>query len=656
MIDRTHTAKRVRRLTAISAACVLIASIPAAHAEPAPGTVSVAPTLSLAALGSSSFLTFYGQAAEQTITLPVQPGLTPRELIATVWAPVDVRSATLTVTQEDRVISRVELPRDGTAPVNIPLAGAVVYDNAVTITLSTYLLPLEGYCLDTTNPLRLTDVALGFDGTERPPETVADFLPPILRKLTVFVPGNPSQAESDTAVKLADAVVAHYGQQYTDVELEALPAGSTVPAAPALPLERQLVVKEDPRSELLLQSSPGVPSLLITGTPGELGNQARLLSSDLSELALSSGAAVGPLQSSPVLPGDTTALRDIGQRSVSSLSLSPRVTLGIDQTRFGRPVHDVRVNLKGSYTPLPTTIGGQLVAIVGDEIVDRWNVDDGGLIDRWVDIPDDLLRRYTSLTVAVDITGNTGRCGEFQPLTLSIDDGSPVQTKRARPPVPAGFQSMPQSLMPNVRIGIGADAFADTARAIKLVTGLQRVSAMPFNTTVTSAEEALASNDPAIIISADGWSHPDLRLPVTGGGDQVDTIEGFDDDGNETTLTLQPGFRFGSLQTIVEDDRALLVATSTGAPQLLDGLLDWLNADIRRWTRLDGIAILAPPERAPVIVAPPSNQQQQAEATAPAKGPGATWWYVGGGVAAALALVLAFMMWQSRRRRVDDGG
>lgn len=641
-----------RWLRPLAAALIaLTVALPTAQAEPAPGTVADAPVLSLAALGSSSYMAFYGQEADRTITLPVQPGLIPSELTATVWAPIDIRRATLTVTQDERVISRVDLPQQGPAPVSIPLAGAQIFDNAITITLSVYLLPLEGYCLDATNPLRLTDIAMRFDGIERPPATVADYLPPVLRKVTIYVPAVPSRPESDTAVKLADAIVGHYGQQYTDVELSALPNGSKVPPAPALPLERQIVVTEDAQNQLALQPSAGVPSLLISGTPAALANQARLLSSDLSRLALSSGAAAGPLKSTPVIPGATTTLREIGQSEVSSVSLSPRVTIGIDQTRFARSVHGVRVHLRGSYTPLPNTIGGQLVALVGGKAIDRWGADDSGVIDRWVDVPDDVLQRYTTITVAVDITGNTGRCGEFQPLTLTIADDSAVESVRANPPMPAGFQSMPQALMPNVQVGIGADAFADTARAVAIITGLQRVSALPIDTTVVSVDEALASTSPAIVISADGWSHPDITLPVTGSSDQVDTIEGFDDDGNPATLTLAPGFRFGSLQTVFDGNRSLLIATSTGAPDQLDGLLNWLNGDIQRWSRLTGIAILAPPDRPPVVVAAPTEKQA---AITQAKGPGLTWWYVGAAVFGVVALATVLMALHSRRRRVDD--
>ena len=43
------------------------------------------------------------------------------------------------------------------------------------------------YCLDPTNPLRLTNVTVTYNGVEAVPTAVADFLPPILRRLTIYV-------------------------------------------------------------------------------------------------------------------------------------------------------------------------------------------------------------------------------------------------------------------------------------------------------------------------------------------------------------------------------------------------------------------------------------------------------------------------------------
>ena len=116
-------------------------------------------------------------------------------------------------------------------------------------------------------------------------------------------------------------------------------------------------------------------------------------------------------------------------------ALSPQVTIPLDQTRMGRSVRSVRVHLRGSYTPLPSSVGGSVVASVNGETIDHWTTDDTGAIDRWVAVPNRLLQRYTNLGVAINISGNTGRCGEFQPITLTIDGDSPVESELADPPL-----------------------------------------------------------------------------------------------------------------------------------------------------------------------------------------------------------------------------
>ena len=55
------------------------------------------------------------------------------------------------------------------------------------------------------------------------------------------------------------------------------------------------------------------------------------------------------------------------------------------------------------------------------------------------------------------------------------------------------------------------------ARAIQIMVGLQRISPIPIDTTVTSVQQAIDSSNPAILISADGWNHSDVVLPVSAG-------------------------------------------------------------------------------------------------------------------------------------------
>jgi len=586
---------------------------PAAIAAPGPGgLIAVSPAMRLASMGADADLAFYGMNATQTLTFPVVAGLAPGALNAVVEMPPYVRAGTITVTQNNRLVSRIELPGTDRAPISIPLSGAAVDGNALTVQLRSQLVPPPDYCLfDTNDPLRLSEASIAFTGQESPPRVVADFLPPVLQRLTIFIPQAPSRAESDAAVRLTTAVVAHYGKQQLGVDVVALAGDQLTPPQPSQPLERQIVVREGPNPGLMLQGD-GVPSLLITGGGNDLVNQSRLLGRNLSRLALASKAVAGPLNSSPQLPGDETTIRALGQPGVNATALKPQVFLPLDQTRLGRPVRDVRIHLQGSYTPLPSSVAGQVVASIAGQGIDRWATDSTGKIDRWVTVPNSMLQRYTNLGITVDLAGDTGRCGEFQPVTLTIDGATAVESTAANPPVPAGFQSLPQAVMPKLEVGIGADAFRDTVRAVSIVQGLQRLGSLPIDTEVVPFQDALDARIPAVLIAADGWQNDKLELPVMAADNGRLDVTGVGSNDRET-LTLAPGLRFGSLQTVRDGDRTVLVATSNGAPQQLDSLLEWLDADARRWSSLDGIAVIAPPDRDPVAVAAP---EQPAEAAA----------------------------------------
>jgi hypothetical protein len=606
----------------------------------------------LAAIGGDTDIALYGLQSTQTVSFPVPPGLAPAALDAVVELPPGVTAGTISVTQDNRTVARIDLPPVNQTPVSIPLAGAEVVGNAVTVLLRGQLVPPQGYCLlDTAIPLRLNNASIAFTGREIAPRTVADFLPPILERLTIYIPAAPSQTESDAALRLTTSVVARYGKQRLDVDVVPLPADPAAPAPPPGPLERQIVIREGPGGGVSLDSAVGVPTLYITGSGNELTNQIRMLTADLSRLAIASKAVAGPLRTSPQLPPDTTTIRDLGQNGVNATALKPQVSVALDQTRLGRPVHDVRVQLKGSYTPLPANVGAQVVVSVGGQTVDRWPTDSTGTIDRWVGVPNEMLRRYTNLNVTVDITGDTGPCGRFQPVTLTIDGATAVQSSAANPPLPAGFQALPQALMPRAQVGIGQDAFADTVRAATIVEGLQRLSALPLDTEVVPLQEALASTAPALLIAPDGWTDDRVRLPIAAGANSTLDVQRLTDDGEATTLQLDPGQQLGSLQTVSDGNRTLLIATSNGAAPQLDSLLDWLDQDRARWSRLSGTAVLAAPDREPVAVdsrtSPAAGQEPAHKETPP------TVWL---GAAAAAVLAVVGLLLLTRRRRRPTGG
>lgn len=155
--------RRFGALQVIVAMLVAFVLLPAGMANAAPedgAALANSPTLPLTVLGSDPDLALYGQQGSSTLTFPVPPGMIPTSLNITSQLPVNVRTGTLTVAQEGRILARVDIPVGPPGPIVIPLDGVRVVGNAVTLLLQAYLLPIEGYCLDPTNPLRLTDITL----------------------------------------------------------------------------------------------------------------------------------------------------------------------------------------------------------------------------------------------------------------------------------------------------------------------------------------------------------------------------------------------------------------------------------------------------------------------------------------------------------------
>lgn len=638
--------RRIGALAGVLAA--LLWTSPVTAAEPAPGGGGgiVAPVLALPDMGVSGTIAFTVNRfnASKSVSFPVLPGLVPEEMRARIELPVFLRFGTLTVSQNGRQISRVGLPLDSDGDLVIPLAGVQLSGEWLTLDLALTVMPAWDYCWDDYAPVRLTNAAVVFSGAEVSPKTVAEFLPSVLRKVTIGLPAKPSPAESSAAVQVATAVAQRNGQK-PDVVVVPLPEGATAFGAPSAPLERRIVVKEGADKGLSLQGG-GFPSLLVSGEGAELVDQARLLSDESLKLAVSTTAVPGPLPE-PEFVSDSTTLADLNQTELLDESLWPKVNIEVDQTRFGHPLADIRVHLVGSYTPLPENFGGEATVTLGGEVLDRWTATGDGIIDRSLTIPARLIKRSVNLEVAVRATGNPGRCGDHLPIALRIDPASTVQVGTANPPIPRGFQSFPQALMPRIDFGIGDDAFADTVRAARIAVGLQRLSAVPLMTEVKSVREAIDGGGSAILISSGGWTDPSFTLPFNTDGGKI-TVQGLDPDGESLSMTLEPQTRFGSIQTIFDGQRAVMIATSNGAPSQLDSLLSWLDGS-GRWSGLNGRAIISIPDGAPLTVPNPlvTDSEQEGSAT---QGSQQDWfWWVAGGIAAIAGVGALLILFKAGR-------
>ncbi|MEV6275166.1 hypothetical protein [Nocardia sp. NPDC051832] len=596
---------RANCVAVLAAVTALLAPLPAGAQppEPAPSAPPAAPaadevSLTLPALGMGSSLAFPGPQHEVSLTVPVLPGLAPTALVASVQLPPFIARGTLEATVGERLLSRVELPLQRDAAVRIPLAGAEIENNAIAVRLRSALVPETGTCVTDWlgRPLTLSNPAVVYSGREVQPTTVADFLPPVLDRLTVYVPERLSEVESAAALALSSAVVARYGAQPVTVDLRAVAPGAPVPDhAPGF-LERQIAIVESNDTGLRMSGGASAPLLTLSGSRATLPDQMRLLTSDLAQIAISSGAVAVALPAAPQLAPEASTLQELGETQLSATSFGTvSVDIGVDQTRLGRPTRNLRIRLLGNYTPLPQTMNGQLTVTAGGKQIDSWAVEASGRIERVLTIPDSVLSRYTSLTVALHQSGLTHGCGLEQPITLTIDPASGITGTAARPPVPAGFQSLPQALLPNVQIGLRTPGFDDTKRAVRILVGLQRLTAVPLRPELAPFDKAAQGRLPAILVAADGAVPPSITLPLSASGDTV-TVHAAD---TGAELRIDPMLPHSSLQTARIDGRTVLVAASTGTPEQLDGLLDWLEADGRRWARLTGTVLYQAGDREP---------------------------------------------------------
>ncbi len=138
---------------AVTLTALLISPV-AMSQPPGDGGVSAAPTLPLVQLGAPADLAFYGIQGTETLTIPVPSGLAPVALNVTTQLPVNVQSATVTVMQEDRTLSRVDIPPGERVPVSIPLAGAEI----VASLAEPVMVPMEPPVFETTPPSMMSSV------------------------------------------------------------------------------------------------------------------------------------------------------------------------------------------------------------------------------------------------------------------------------------------------------------------------------------------------------------------------------------------------------------------------------------------------------------------------------------------------------------------
>lgn len=592
-----------RALGRLAAGAVLSVGLlaPAATLSPLTPTASAAPgdglSVSFAELGRATDVALPRDSSATLVTIPVPDGLTAEAITGRLRLPSDLREGWIEVSADGQRLQRIGVTAgdvDEGVPFSVSLAGVRVLDRSLTISMASRYVPIDERCYSRAAfaPFSLQDTAVQYSGEERQPAAVAEFFPPLLRKLTILVPRDSDQVTQTAALALSAEVVHEYGSQPVEVAIEQLPADGAVPAlAPGL-FERTVVLGRSEGGVITLQrAANGLPVLMITGDEATLLPQIHLLAANFDGFWSASKALTAPDERIAKVSEDAMTLDQLGIYPLTASGLEHfAVPISFTQSQLGRPVADLQARLFGTYVPLPGSRNGTLSVNMGPTKLASLPLDGSGKFDLDIAVPAELLARSISMSVDVDVTGDFD-CAIVDGASISIDPRSFIDSNVASSPLPGGFESLPQALLPAIDVGLKDGGFSDLQRAALLIVELQRMSYMPLSPQVIGFEEAVSSGQPTLLIAATGDLPTTLDLPITTVDPVLLTMNGVAS--NDPVATVQ---------TVHSGGRTTVVASSNGDPADLDALLAWVAQD-KRVQGLAGDLLVGPRGEVPFTLA-----------------------------------------------------
>lgn len=547
-------------------------------------------TIQLADLGRADELSLGAPPSSQTVTLPVPPGMRPARLRGTIEVAVGGPGGILEVTGTRGRLASIDLRGKNGADVSmaVDLSRLPITDNAVAVTFR--LGDPDNRCVDdTTEGTVVRNLRVDYDGTDTPPTTIADFLPPTLHELTVAVPADADLSVRDAAVQLASGIAARYRPAAPTVRVIALPA-SGVPG-PDAALHRTVAFTGVGEAELELGADR---VLLINGSGSLLGAQVGALFGDLGAIAVASSAINSRPQAVPQLPPDTQTLEQLGLGGPSATGRgSAAVRMGVEASALGQPATSWTVHLVG--TVVAGGVGtdsrrGSLTLTVGSRILGNWPLAGDGAFDHAVTLPRDLIGRYNELVLTA-VADGTYDCGARPVVTVDVDPASTIAAEPAEQPAAVDFADLPAVLRPSYQVATDSVDVPGLAQVVALAVALQRLSGPTLVPTLVEPDTLMSGSDAGLLI-VHGLppTEADLPLDLTA---ETATLP----DGRQLTAdTRQATLQLGSINS-----RSVAVVSGTDAG-LVDGLLSWLghsdnlgalSGDVAVWSGREPVSTLS---------------------------------------------------------------
>ncbi len=591
-------------------------------------------TFDLATLGTSEPLILAGPFAEQVLFIPVPQGLHPIRLLARARLSPDAIGAVLSVDHNGRTLQWIRLTLPEMRLV-IPLEETRVDSGRVRLS---WRLEASGLVTNCAAPERirveLDQLEVDMEGELELPNQLAEFWPPVLRALYLQLPERPSPEEATAALRLAALGARLAGGGPLTITLA---ASDMSPPIFEDPWARGIRISSGPTSRLALTfpEAGRMPVLEIVGPPGWLETSLEALAT--YQEAMQAPVIVAPEGQFPSsTQEDRVTLASLGYPQIQmSGSGTMEAKVFFSQADLGGPARGVELRLAGRVTPIPSGGQAQLLVLLNGGLAYAEPLV-GGPFDRWISLPDGLLRRDNTLILRVVYTPPGGECrAGVHPITMFIDGASYFQFHRGTH-LPQGFERLPQGLLPAFTVGLDPMNLETVGAAAQLIAALQRTTRTPLVPRVRPWTEALGASDPLVLVTLDPEKAAPLRPPLDPRPFRIVDVDG------RERFRMEIDRSFAVLEAFTAGEREILLLTRRGdRPDLreieraLDPRLGWYGLSGDVWIWPDGeppVALRLRGSGLQVVPLPPSPLIEWARLR---------FWVAG----AALIGVIVFLIW-----------
>ena len=528
-------------------------------------------TLSLTNLGYPAPISLVGAEAETTLYLPVNPGLEAEALDLLLAALPEARGV-LEVLAAERPLLQAPLPAK---TLRVPLKGVPAENGFLTLTLRVRF-PAEDLCAaQRLYRLRLLpESRLHLSGRPTPPKTLAEFFPPYLERVVLYLPDPPPPEAAQATLWLAGFLARTYPGRVPELDLEPYPPRWP----PASPFTRYVVWLEEIGAQVqgfaLLLGDLAEAARLFLAQPGL--REAPFPGEATQTLTLKAPEELGPRVSLAQLGHGPKRVEGYG--TLTAAYTFALADLGPDHLPLG-------LRLRAVHSPVEPKRGYAELLLNG--VAFYTAPLEGTVLDLYTPLPSRLLERNNTLEVRFHYAPPEGRCtyGAL-PFTATLDPGSYLVLGRGE--LLSGLDAFPQALLPQFWVYLEPLDRFKLQLAARLVQALQETTRTPLRPEVASDPH------PRPLLALGGPGLPQtLKAPLRTPGFRL--VDG----AGTLWLEVNPGAPYAALQAFASEGGPVLLLSHTSQDGRL--LAPFLQEALREgWFGLHGDLVLGGPE-GPVV-------------------------------------------------------